>query len=115
MACLGIWCIERGQEQAGNNGASRFIIDSALLEHHHRAAEPTSQAYESVLLVASKPMPRFSTRPTCSIDTAQVKFTWLQSSLLLAVCCMLQSATFTFFERSQGAADLGEPNRVHMY
>ena len=35
-------------------GASGFIIDSALLERHHHAAEPTSQAYHSLLLVASK-------------------------------------------------------------
>ena len=35
-------------------GASGFIIDSALLEQHHHAAEPVSQTYESFLLVASK-------------------------------------------------------------
>jgi len=35
-------------------GASGFIMDSALLERHHHAAEPTSQEYESFLLVASK-------------------------------------------------------------
>ena len=35
-------------------GASGFVIDSALLEQHYHAAEPTSQAYQSLLLVASK-------------------------------------------------------------
>jgi len=35
-------------------GASGFIMDSALLEQHHHAAEPTSQAYQSLLLVAIK-------------------------------------------------------------
>jgi len=29
-------------------------MDSALLEQHHHAAEPTSEAYQSFLLVASK-------------------------------------------------------------
>jgi len=51
-----------GQDQAEKHwwalrfgpGASGFIIDSALLEQHHHAAEPTSQAYQSLLLVASK-------------------------------------------------------------
>ena len=35
-------------------GASGFIMDSALLEQHYHAAEPTSQAYQSFLLVANK-------------------------------------------------------------
>jgi len=51
-----------GQDQAEKQwwalrygpGASGFIIDSALLERHHHAAEPTSEAYQSFLLVASK-------------------------------------------------------------
>jgi len=51
-----------GQDQAEKQwwalrfgpGASGFIIDSALLERHHHAAEPTSEAYQSFLLVANK-------------------------------------------------------------
>ena len=51
-----------GQDQAEKQwwalrfgpGASGFIIDSALLEQHHHAAEPTSEVYQSFLLVASK-------------------------------------------------------------
>ena len=51
-----------GQDQAEDQwwalrfgpGASGFIIDSALLEQYHHAAQPTSQPYESLLLVASK-------------------------------------------------------------
>jgi len=35
-------------------GANGFIIDSALLEDHHHAAQPASQPYQSFLLVASK-------------------------------------------------------------
>ena len=56
------WSRGHGQDQVEKQwwalrfgpGASGFIIDSALLEQHHHAAEPTSQAYESFLLVASK-------------------------------------------------------------
>jgi len=55
----GLWsCQDQAEKQwwalRFGAGASGFIIDSALLEQHHHAAEPTSQAYQSVLLVASK-------------------------------------------------------------
>jgi len=57
---MGSWC--HGQDQAQKQwwalrfgpGASGFIIDSALLEQHYHAAVPTSQGYESFLLVASR-------------------------------------------------------------
>ena len=58
--CMCVWSY--GQDQAEKHwwalrfgpGASGFIIDSALLEQYHHAAEPTSQGYESFLVVASK-------------------------------------------------------------
>ena len=61
MTCI-MWSCGRDQDQAEKQwwalrfglGASGFIIDSALLEQHHHKAVPTSQAYQSVLLAASK-------------------------------------------------------------
>ena len=72
----------RGQDQAAKQwwalrfgpGASGFIIDSALLERHHHAAEPTSEAYQSVLLVASKrdatvqDLANVLPRPSCRVE-----------------------------------------------
>ena len=59
-------------------GASGFIIDSALLEQHHHAAEPVSQAIK-VFVGCKQARCAWA---TCSIDTRQVR----NERPLIAVC-----------------------------